>query len=497
MPIFTFVLIINSYSDKVTGNVVDEGNNPIDSVSVKLVIKNLTTTTDSAGYFEFEVIVPINHKPIIKNSNKISLYNGKLSFSILKEQNVSIEVCNMKGRVVSRALNKVLSEGEYTVPLFDNTLSHSVYVITIKIGNNSYSFKTINKNNSYFSAFQNTSPASEQAALKGQKSVIDTLTATKDGYHTLAFPIESYNDNYTLTLKKIISGRIVIIISVDWEGSDLKSGNLTSFKNFRDNYPEIPLLQFLNAAYYTKTDANDTDVTNKINSALLPIDEHGLHIHGWKTLFEEAGVVHHRYPSWWYGDTLSDFECSYDCGIDIATSEYTREEICKVIQLCQAIHTTNGFDKAVSFRTGGWMGRNNVLEALKEEGFLYDHSPVETDLITGTGKIPDNTLLAQWLKEMWKDITITSQPFTIIDGLIEVPDNGALADYMGGQDMLDIFKENAKLYVNNPDSVYYVSIGFHQETASNYIARVAQAIDLITEYAKNENIPIEFRTRPY
>ena len=143
------------------------------------------------------------------------------------------------------------------------------------------------------------------------------------------------------------------------------------------------------------------------------------------------------------------------------------------------------------------MGRNNVLEALKEEGFLYDHSPVEADLITGTGKIPDNTLLAQWLQEMWKDIAITSQPYTIIDGLIEVPDNGALADYMGGQDMLDVFKENAKLYNNNPDSVYYVSIGFHQETASNYIARVAQAIDLITAYANTENIPIEFRTRPY
>ena len=473
LALFIFTLSINSHADKVTGRVIDEDANHVESVSVELVNKNLSTITDDTGYFEFEIITPISNNFITGRVNNITLNNGTLSFTLLNEQTVSIELYNLKGRIVSKVLNKVLSKGEYLIPLFDNNLSRSIYIISMKVGNNSYTFKTSNITNNYLSAFQNIPSASKQVALRGQKDVIDTLIATKDGYYTLAFPIESYNDDYTLTLKKVISGRIVIIISVDWEGDDLKSGNLTAFKNFRDNYPDVPILQFLNATYYTKPDANDSDVTYKINSVLLPIDEHGLHIHGWKTLFEEAGVVHHRYPSWWYGDTLSDIECSYDCGVDIATSDYTKEEICKVIQLSQTIHTANGFDKAVSFRTGGWMGRNNVLEALKEEGFLYDHSPVETDLIIGTGKIPENTLLAQWLTEMWKDITITSQPYSIIDGLIEVPDNGALADYVGGQDMLNVFKENAKLYVNNPDSVYYVSIGFHQETASNYIARVA------------------------
>ncbi len=78
-----------------------------------------------------------------------------------------------------------------------------------------------------------------------------------------------------------------------------------------------------------------------------------------------------------------------------------------------------------------------------------------------------------------------------------MPDNGCLADYMKGPDMLDVFKESAKLYKANPDSIYYVSIGFHHETARNFVARVTQAIQLITEYAEKENIPFEFRTRPY
>ncbi len=487
--------IVNSYSEKVTGNVLNEDSTPVCSARVELVNQVMTTTTDSVGYFEFDNITPIWHTPLIRNENNIRIKNGKIGFTLLSAQKVLVELFDLKGRCISKVKNEVLDKGTHAITLFDNIVSHSIYIVTIHIGNASYSLKANSINSTQWKLFHN-SPFNPTATTFGPR-VIDTLAASKDGYENLSAPIDSYDDNYVLTLKKLVSGRIVIIVSVDWEGRDLENSNLTKFKQFRDNYPNVPLLQFLNAAYYTKPGANTTDVTSKINSVLLPIDEHGLHIHGWKTLFEEAGVVHHRFPGWWYGDTLSDYDCSFDCGHEIAISDYTKDELCKVIQFSQDKHTAQGFEKATSFRTGGWMGRTNVLEALVEKGFQYDHSSSPTHLITGPGEIPENTLLVGWLKDMWKDITITSQPYEIISDLIEVPDNGCLADYMTGNDMLDVFKENVKLYKNDTSRVYYVSIGFHQETAYNYIARVADAIDLITEYAGQENVPVEFRTRPY
>jgi len=288
---------------------------------------------------------------------------------------------------------------------------------------------------------------------------------------------------------------VVVIVSVDWEGRDFHPLNINAFQEFRDNYPDVPLLQFLNAAYYTKPDAVATDVTSTIESVLLPIDEHGLHIHGWKTLFEAAGVEHITSPTWWNGGELTEEDCEYDCGHEISISEYTTKELVQVIQFSQEIHTENGFDEASSFRTGGWMAEDNVLEALQEEEFLYDHSSVPVELIAD--EIDSGTLIFQWLSELWEDTQVTSQPYEIITDLTEVPDNACLADYMTGEDMLDVFLANVEICEDNPDNIAYLSIGFHQETTNVYVYRVAEAIDLITEYADKHGITVEFRTRPY
>ncbi len=288
---------------------------------------------------------------------------------------------------------------------------------------------------------------------------------------------------------------IVIIVSVDWEGRDLDPVNIAAFESFREMFPEIPMLQFLNAAYFTKPDANVKEVTDTIQSVLLPIDEHGLHIHGWKTLFEAAGVVHHTSPTWWWGDELTEEDCEYDCGHEIAISDYTQEELEQVIQYSQEVHTAAGFDEAMSFRTGGWMGTENVLEALAAEGFEYDNSSVPTELIDD--ELPDDVLIFGWLEELWADITTTSQPYEILEGLTEVPDNGCLADYMSGNDMLQVFIENTAHCKDDPEGTYYVSIGFHQETASTYLGRLTNGINQITEYAAAQGITLEFQTRPY
>ena len=43
---------------------------------------------------------------------------------------------------------------------------------------------------------------------------------------------------------------INIIISVDWEGRDLAPENLQAFSSFREQFPQIPLLQFFNPVYF-------------------------------------------------------------------------------------------------------------------------------------------------------------------------------------------------------------------------------------------------------
>ena len=79
-------------------------------------------------------------------------------------------------------------------------------------------------------------------------------------------------------------------MSVDWEGRSLLPENLRLMADFRRKHPDVPMQHFLNAAYYTRPDIDAPSTTQLIREVLLPADEHGLHLHAWRSLLAVAGV---------------------------------------------------------------------------------------------------------------------------------------------------------------------------------------------------------------
>lgn len=288
-------------------------------------------------------------------------------------------------------------------------------------------------------------------------------------------------------------GSITILVTVDWEGRDLLESNLSAMENLRERFPDLKLVHFLNAAYFTKPDASATDVTKKINRAVLPGDERGLHIHGWKELFEASGVAFRNEPTFWdeHGTVTN---CTFDCGHEVPISAYEVAELQKVIRFSVDTLDDNGFGRAVSFRAGGWMADAKVREALVLEGFITENSAVPSDFLESEiGELP----LHGWVEDLWRGTTSISQPHEIdteSGWLIEVPDNGALADYMTGPEMVSVYEDNKEEWLANTRSEIIVSIGFHQETAAKFTPRVAEALDKILEDAKANDIPVKFAT---
>src|SRR5262249_22646236 len=150
-----------------------------------------------------------------------------------------------------------------------------------------------------------------------------------------------------------------------------------------------------------KAGANRDDVTRKIKSALGPNDERGLHIHGWKSLFESAGVTFKNTPTFW-GTTLSPAECISDCGHEVPISEYSTDELRKVVKFSLDTLQANGFGRATSFRTGGWMLKPSVRDAIAAEGIKWDHSAVPVQFLQPKlGAYP----LYSWLGALWPTTT--------------------------------------------------------------------------------------------
>jgi hypothetical protein len=298
----------------------------------------------------------------------------------------------------------------------------------------------------------------------------------------------SLSDEESSELKT--KGRIQILVTVDWEGRDLAESNLRAMHEFRAEFPRVRMVQFLNAAYFTKPGADANEVTSKIRTALLPTDELGLHVHGWKRLFEAAGVKFRTSPSFWGASYPLQGDCNYDCGHEISISGYTESELEKVVRFSIDTLERNGFGRAKSFRAGGWMATEPVRQAIVASGIVWDSSAVPRDFLAGELQgLP----LLDMVTANWKGITDTSQPYAI-GALGELPDNGALADYVTADEMVKVFEDNEALLQKDPTVTRTVVIGFHEETAAKYLYRVKDALVRIMDLAAKDKVPISFVT---
>jgi hypothetical protein len=197
-------------------------------------------------------------------------------------------------------------------------------------------------------------------------------------------------------------------------------------------------------------------------------DELGLHIHGWKGLFEAAGLEFRNAPTFWDDDGVVT-QCASDCGHEVPISAYSEDELAAVVDFSLDTLEAQGFGRAAGFRAGGWMAEPHVRSALARNGITTDGSAVAT----------------------------SSQPYpleTTAGALLEIPDNGALADYVSADEMVAVFDRAAEQLAREPGRDVVVSIGFHQETAARFVPRVEQALATIVERSEAGGVPVAFVT---
>merc|ERR1711920_939633 len=244
-----------------------------------------------------------------------------------------------------------------------------------------------------------------------------------------------------------------VVVSVDWEGSGFDAEDLAAFRQFRDDFPNVPLTHFLNAAYFTRLAPDDVvgavSASDTIRTVLRDGDEIGLHVHADNHLLYAAGVAPKKFPSW---NHLPDMT-----GHSVPLSAFSEEEVQRIVAFSCRTLTQQGFDRPKAFRAGGWHAGSSVLNALAAEGFAVDSSEVPHDFLPRNfGEVQD----------LWPNATRVSQPYRLKGGLVEVPDNGCLADYVSSDEMVDNFKAVVQSDCGKP---VVLSLGFHQETAAKFL----------------------------
>jgi hypothetical protein len=131
-----------------------------------------------------------------------------------------------------------------------------------------------------------------------------------------------------------------------------------------------------------------------------------------------------------------------------------------------------------------------VLHAVRAEGFTIDSSSTDG---TWHGELRGRRLHRR-IFEVWPSVTRRSQPFTIATPagpVLEMPDTGALADYVTASEMEYHLRDALARFASDPTRDVFVHFGFHQETAARYASRVSEALAAVRADTRPELLVFE------
>ncbi|MGP1716588.1 MAG: hypothetical protein ACTS9Y_05355 [Methylophilus sp.] len=271
-------------------------------------------------------------------------------------------------------------------------------------------------------------------------------------------------------------------VTVDWEGLSLEEDNLQAMRAFREKFPYIPLLHLINPAYFIQPGVNRAQIGSHIRSTFLAHDTVGLHVHAMRSLVEHCGIAFQTTPS--IADVQEDCthtSCGYSVSLEYA---YSQHELTKLVACSSELLTTNGFQRPRHFRAGAWQFGPKLQAALEANRFVWDSSTIDANLLTG--RWHQDSSMIRLLKKLHPHSTPLAQPFALSINLMEYPDNAALADYTNTKALLQLFEQ----LLNAHHSV--MVLGFHQETAADYLIRLERAIPHMEKLAREKNVRIEW-----
>jgi hypothetical protein len=288
---------------------------------------------------------------------------------------------------------------------------------------------------------------------------------------------------------------IELIMSVDWEGFSLEPHNLKAFRDFRNDFPQIKMVHFLNAAYFIGDNVNRAKVKKEIKSVLRPGDELGLHVHALEPLLKAAAVPFRDQETFWgyeHSQPVNGIR-----GHDVPLTLFSLDEIRKIVRTSLSILSDNGFNGIQSFRAGGWSANQIVLEALVLEGIFVDSSAVSPEIVKyGIGE--NMPLFKNIVSKLWPGVNIhTNKPFVIntpSGSITEIPNNIGLADYIDGNTTFSIFKNfMTAIDLDNGEKPLF-HFGFHQETAAAFLPEVRIALNKIFQYIESYRVSLASKT---
>jgi hypothetical protein len=294
---------------------------------------------------------------------------------------------------------------------------------------------------------------------------------------------------------------LYVLVGTDWDDSDNPVESYTLQDELHATFSELKITHFVGP--YTFTDPAVTPA--RVDEIVLWLehqrdtfgDEIGVHIHPYCNFVETTDVPCRTTPSVVYdaGDTS---------GYTIESASYTEEEYTTLLLRADELFIAHGFEKPRSFRAGAWTADLSTLNALVNAGYTVDsdaYNWARMEEWIGVG----NGAFYEWVSTHWSSIGDTSQPYYPSEGdvlddsapvlpLLEIPLNGVMADYVTGEEMMDILDLNWDGGALSSPVTF--AIGYHPPNyVAAYHARIVMALEYTDSLRASQDLgPVVYAT---
>jgi hypothetical protein len=205
----TGYICISGETVALNGVVSNSDGEPVAGASVSLVIKNLTTVTDSKGAYSISADVAVDkNQTIIPETEAVTIVNNILMVNLSRPLDINIEVYDMKGNLLERITESPRYAGVYRFDPSTRSFAFGVMILRVQAGSVVTAFRYIpaTSGNNLCSTTPALSILSKKTLTK-TAAVIDTLLVTAAGYAPKRVPVSSYSEKKdiqleTLALKK-------------------------------------------------------------------------------------------------------------------------------------------------------------------------------------------------------------------------------------------------------------------------------------------------------
>ncbi len=209
--IISFIVFsANTQSVNLQGIVSNTKGKPIPGAIVLLVRQNMKDTTDAEGKFSLISGTSVKYlKPVLPQSDDISLKNNLLQFTLSTQSPVKIKIFDLNGNLIRQEIIKSAAPGIYKFDLSETCRASKVFVIYASTGRQEVSFRYMASDGEYaLNTKSITSSGSAANGLTAMAAVVDTLRVTATGYQTKSVALTSLNNQeLNITLDSIPTGK--------------------------------------------------------------------------------------------------------------------------------------------------------------------------------------------------------------------------------------------------------------------------------------------------